>query len=69
MSAENPAAAGILATWYVRDGESVADGQLIAEVQMDKVDAEVRAPATGTIRLSVDEGAELVQGTQIARID
>ena len=69
MSRENPSAAGLLSTWYVRDGESVADGQLLAEVQMDKVDMEVSSPAAGTIRLSAGEGDEVVQGSVIAVVE
>jgi pyruvate/2-oxoglutarate dehydrogenase complex dihydrolipoamide acyltransferase (E2) component len=69
MSEADPAAVGVLATWYVQDGEVVAVGQLIAEVQMDKVDMEVVAPADGAIRLAATEGAEVAQGTAIAFID
>jgi pyruvate/2-oxoglutarate dehydrogenase complex dihydrolipoamide acyltransferase (E2) component len=69
MSTADPGAVGVLATWYVRDGEPVGDGQLIADVQMDKVDLEVVAPAAGTIRLTAAEGAEVAQGTVIAVIE
>lgn len=68
LSSDKPDATGVLATWYVAEGDTVAEGQLVAEVQMDKVDAEVLAPAAGTIRLQVEEGAEVAQGTQIAEI-
>ncbi len=69
LNQSDPAAVGVLATWYVQEGEAVAAGQLIAEVQMDKVDAEVTAPAEGVIRLAAAEGAEVAQGTAIAFID
>ena len=69
LSKESPTALGILATWFVRDGERVAAGQLLAEVQVDKVTVEVPAPAAGAIHLLVDEEAEVPQGTPIARID
>lgn len=69
LSQENPGATGVLATWYVNDGEVVTEGQLVAEVQLDKVDAEVLAGATGVIRLAVAEGAEVAQGTAIATIE
>lgn len=69
MSKEDPAAVGLLATWFARDGEQVAEGQLLAEVQMDKVDAEVPAPMTGTLRCLVAEGAEVAQGSVIATIE
>jgi pyruvate/2-oxoglutarate dehydrogenase complex dihydrolipoamide acyltransferase (E2) component len=68
LSREDAAARGVLATWFVRDGESVEADQLLAEVQVDKVTAEVPAPAAGTVRLLVKEEAEVEQGTPIARI-
>ncbi len=64
-----PDTEGVLATWYVGDGEIVAAGQLLAEVQVDKVDAEVTAPAGGTIHLLVGEDDAVRQGAPIARID
>ncbi len=69
LSAERPEAEGVLATWFVADGEHVRVDQLIAEVQVDKVSAEVPAPVSGTIHLLVGEDEAVVQGTPIARID
>ncbi|HJQ45001.1 MAG TPA: lipoyl domain-containing protein [Amycolatopsis sp.] len=51
-----------LATWFATGGATVAEGDLIAEVAMDKVDAEVPAPAAGVIRLLVGEGDVAKQG-------
>lgn len=62
-------AEGVLATWYVADGDKVISGQLLADVQVDKVDAEVVAPAAGTVRLLVAEGDAVPQGVAIARIE
>ena len=69
MSKESPTAEGVVSTWFVADGEQVAAGQLIAEVQVDKVAAEVLAPVPGTIRLLVDEDEGLAQGAPMARIE
>ncbi len=69
LSAERPEAEGVLATWFVADGEHVRVDQLIAEVQVDKVSAEVPAPVEGTIHLLVGEDEAVVQGAPIARID
>ncbi len=69
LSADNPDAEGVVSSWFVNDGETVADGQLIAEVAVDKVDQEVLATAAGTIRVAVAEGAAAQQGTVIATID
>jgi pyruvate/2-oxoglutarate dehydrogenase complex dihydrolipoamide acyltransferase (E2) component len=69
LSKETPDAEGVLATWFVSEGSSVAPDQLLAEVQVDKVAAEVPAPAAGVVHLLVDEEAVVRQGAPIARID
>ncbi len=69
LSQENPEAEGVLATWYVTDGSVVAADQLIAEVQVDKVAADVNAPVAGTVHLLVEEEEAVRQGAPIARID
>lgn len=69
LSKESPGAEGVLATWFVRDGDTVAADQLLAEVQVDKVAAEVPAPVGGVVRLLVAEEAAVTQGTPIARIE
>ncbi|GAA4283782.1 hypothetical protein GCM10022261_13130 [Brevibacterium daeguense] len=68
LSEDKPDAEGVLATWYVADGETVNVDQLIGEVQVDKVDAEVFAPAAGVIELLVAEDEAVAQGSPIARI-
>ena len=46
------------------NGETVAAGQLIAEVQVDKVAADVVAPESGTVTLVVPEETEgMLDGT------
>lgn len=68
LSAKDPDTEGVVATWFVRTGDHVAADQLIAEVQVDKVSAEVPSPAAGTVELLVDEGESVVQSTPIARV-
>jgi pyruvate/2-oxoglutarate dehydrogenase complex dihydrolipoamide acyltransferase (E2) component len=69
LSKETPDAEGVLATWFVSEGSTVAPDQLLAEVQVDKVAAEVLAPAAGVVHLLADEEAVVRQGEPIARID
>jgi pyruvate/2-oxoglutarate dehydrogenase complex dihydrolipoamide acyltransferase (E2) component len=69
MSKDDAEAEGVVATWFVADGETVTEGQLVAEVAMDKVDVEVTAPAAGVIRLAVAEGDTVRQGGVIAAIE
>src|SRR5438876_255764 len=40
---------GTVLEWHVSEGDSVEEGQTMVEVSTDKVDAEVPAPASGTI--------------------
>jgi pyruvate/2-oxoglutarate dehydrogenase complex dihydrolipoamide acyltransferase (E2) component len=64
-----PGATGIVATWFSRDGERVTQGQVIAELAVDKVSYDVEAPTSGTLRTLVEEEAQVVQGGLIATID
>lgn len=68
MSTDKPDADGVVSTWFVKDGEQVAAGQLVAEVQVDKVSMEVPAEQAGTVHLLVEEEAVVPQGTVIATI-
>jgi pyruvate/2-oxoglutarate dehydrogenase complex dihydrolipoamide acyltransferase (E2) component len=69
LSKDNPDAEGVVATWFVDDGATVAEGQLVAEVAVDKVDVEVLAPQAGTVHIVVAEGDAAAQGAVIATID
>ncbi len=69
MSEDDPEAEGVVGTWFVEHGESVAEGQVIAEVQVDKVSQDVDAPTAGVLYQLVAEGVGVVQGAPIARID
>ena len=69
LSEETPDAEGVLATWFVSEGAAVSADQLLAEVQVDKVSADVLAPSAGVVHLLVDEDSAVRQGTAIARID
>jgi pyruvate/2-oxoglutarate dehydrogenase complex dihydrolipoamide acyltransferase (E2) component len=68
LSKEEPDSQGVLATWFVRDGDRVEADQLLAEVQVDKVAADVPAPVAGVVHLLVEEEEAVRQGTAIARI-
>lgn len=69
VSKEDPNTEGVVATWFVSDGEAVRQNQLLAEVQVEKVTVEVSAPASGAIRIVVSEQAVVSQSTVIAYID
>jgi len=69
VMSKEPDAVGVVATWFVKSGESVAAGQVIAEVMVDKVSVDIEAPAAGVVSLLVEEEASVRQGDEIARID
>lgn len=69
LSKETPDAEGLLVSWYVDEGATVTVDQVVAEVQVDKVSADVVAPATGVLHRLVDEEATVHQGDPIGRID
>lgn len=68
LSEQHPDGEGVIATWFVDDGATVAVGQLIAEVAVDKVDAEVVAPADGRLTIAAAEGQAVAQGSAIGTI-
>ena len=68
LSRERPAAEGVVATWFVTDGQVVTTGQLLAEVQVDKVAQEVAAPMSGVVHILTAEGDAAAQGSAIARV-
>ena len=60
---------GIIVQWLVADGERVAAGQPIVEIETDKTNAEVESPATGFIkgiRLGAGSGDAVPVGETIA---
>ena len=69
MSKDDPDAEGVVGTWFVNDGETVAAGQVIAEVQVDKVSQDVEAPVAGVMQQLVSEGVGIRQGESIAQIN
>jgi pyruvate dehydrogenase E2 component (dihydrolipoyllysine-residue acetyltransferase) len=61
---------GVLVTWFVVPGASVRAGDLVAEVQVEKVSEEVRAPADGClVEALVGQGEVVRQGAPIAVLE
>ena len=53
---------GTLAKWMVKEGDEVASGDVIAEIETDKATMEVEAVDEGVIgKIVVDEGTEGVK--------
>src|SRR4051794_32432524 len=60
---------GTLVEWHVAAGDTVEDGQAIAEISTDKIDVELPAQAAGTItEVLAGEGDTVTVGQVIARL-
>jgi pyruvate/2-oxoglutarate dehydrogenase complex dihydrolipoamide acyltransferase (E2) component len=60
----------VITEWLVAVGDSVAEGQPLVHVESDKVDAEVEAPASGTIaEILVPAGETAEVGALLGRIE
>src|SRR4051794_1311923 len=60
---------GTVLEWHKQEGDTVAADEILVEISTDKVDAEVPAPAGGTVvKLLVAEGDTVEVGQAIAEI-
>jgi pyruvate/2-oxoglutarate dehydrogenase complex dihydrolipoamide acyltransferase (E2) component len=55
--------------WHHPDGARVHEGQLLAEVLVEKVTLELVAPASGTLRIQVGPEAVVNRGDAVAVIE
>ncbi|MGQ5702536.1 lipoyl domain-containing protein [Sandaracinobacteroides sp. A072] len=55
--------------WLKPDGARVEQGELIAELQVEKVTLELEAPASGTLRIEVDGDAVVNKGDRVGAIE
>ncbi len=61
---------GVVLEWHVAEGDFVREGDTVVEVSTDKVDAEVPAPADGTItKLLVAVDEEVAVGAPLAEME
>ena len=59
----------VVTAWFVDEGDPCSEGLLVAEVQAEKVSAEVEAPGTGYIVDRVAVNDPVLQGSPICRIE
>ena len=60
---------GVLAKWYVKEGDVVKKDQPLFELETDKITSEGTAESAGKISLKVEAGAEVKIGQVVASID
>lgn len=54
--------------WLFADGAAVIEGDLIAEILVEKATLELYAPASGTLRIGVDAEHSIDRGQLVASI-
>src|SRR3982074_3024902 len=60
---------GTVAKWLKQPGDPVREGEALVEVTTDKVDAEVPAPASGTLtKILAEAGKTIAVGAALAEI-
>ena len=59
---------GTVAAWLVPDGATVSAGEPLYQLETDKVSFTVEAPAAGTVRRVVAEGATVPVGTVVGEL-
>ncbi|MGH7129652.1 MAG: biotin/lipoyl-containing protein, partial [Planctomycetaceae bacterium] len=63
-------AEGTVSKWLKKVGDAVARDEPLLEISTDKVDAEIPAPAAGTLAaIAVQEGETVEVGTVVATIE
>ena len=58
-----------IAIWFVKNKDYVVEGQLIAEIEYDKVSLEINAEQNGIITLKAKAGEKIQMGEVICEID
>ena len=60
---------GVITAWLVNDGGEVAEGDLVAEVMVEKAQYEIEAPATGRLGIAKEEDEVVSKGSVIATLE
>ena len=60
---------GILGAWRKKPGEYVNEGEILLEIETDKITSEVYAEVSGTLQQMVSEGTEVKIGQIVGLID
>ncbi|QMW22277.1 lipoyl domain-containing protein [Sandaracinobacteroides saxicola] len=60
---------GSIVMWLYPDGAQVKEGELIAEILVEKVTLELESPATGTLRIRVEPEIVVNKGDVVATIE
>jgi len=59
---------GVLNTWLYANGAQVNEGDIVAEIMVEKVEMEVLAPASGTLTIVAEPESVIAKGSVIGSI-
>jgi 2-oxoglutarate dehydrogenase E2 component (dihydrolipoamide succinyltransferase) len=58
-----------LSSWLKKDGDYVAEGEAVCEIESDKASMELPAPSAGVLKIMAPAGSELKIGAKIGELD
>ncbi|MBV1790168.1 biotin attachment protein [Marinobacterium sp. D7] len=58
----------VITSWLASDGGSVSEGEMIAELMVQKIQYELQAPASGTLKIVKDIDDVVEKGELVATI-
>lgn len=61
-------AEAVVTAWLVGGGAAVEEGQLLAEIMVEKVQYEIRSPAKGTVTIQKDADDIVQKGSVIGTV-
>lgn len=59
----------VITGWLASDGAAVEEGALIAEIMTAKVQYEITAPASGTLKIKEEADAVVAKGAVIGTVE
>lgn len=60
---------GVVSAWLFEEGDRVREGDLIAEVMVEKTSYDLTAPAAGILHILVGQDVPFRRGAEVARIE
>lgn len=64
------AAEGTITTWHRKEGDYVFEGEVLLEVEVDKIAGEIESPCNGILRKVIcEEGATMPVGAVVAEVE
>ena len=58
-----------LSSWLKKNGDYVAEGEAVCEIESDKASMELPAPSAGVLKILAEAGSELKIGAKIGELD